>query len=194
MTKIVACLSALIIFLGFSALGQLRAESFAPPGRPVAEVGSVKVFRILKYGGRLAEEQLVVNVDEHGHAILVIGEGSSEEIAVYFTAAAGQALVAGLRSLTATPDGQPEPQQTPVNIMIAGLSLGSSNISLNYGWDAAGKGWWHSLDLWGYDLFTSTTPQLAQPTARYGRVLLTPSGLVQLLRLTEQAQGSPPQR
>jgi hypothetical protein len=192
MTKFVTSLSALWFVIVSVAVGQVYAESFLPPGKPVIEVGRVEVYRSLKYGGRLVDDQLVVRVDENGNAMLVAGEGSTDEISVYLAENSRLEFVASLinlREVASAQGGSPVRQADPASITIAGLSFDSSSLNLSCRWDEFARDWIYALDLWGHDIVTTMTPHLGRPKERrYVKLLLPSARIGQLLPLVQQAQ------
>ena len=198
MAKIIVSLSVLWIVLGCAVVGQVYAESFLPPGQPVIEVGRVEVYRSLKYGGRLVDEQLAVKMDEHGNALLVAGEGSTDEISVYLAENNRLELIASLinlREVTSAQGGSPVRQADPASITIAGLSFDSSSLNLSCRWDEFARDWIYALDLWGHDIVTTTTLYLGRPKERrYVKLLLPSTRIEQLLNLLQRVQEFKPEQ
>ena len=187
----------LMVSIGFctgcTVLGPAQQDTYAPPGQPVVAVGTVDVYRTLKYGGRLIEDQLVVKLDDNGHTILLAGEGESDEIAVYLKESARRKLAENLRKIAGLmvlkKGRDPGKQQFSGHITTESIDTVPSSIQMQYSPDNLGTLSVLFLDLSGHDLQVTTASYVSRPGDKRDRKLvLTADAVAELLPLVEQAR------
>jgi len=178
----------------FSGCLAARAGEYLPYGKPVTKIGAVAVQKFLKYGGSLVKDEMVVQVDEYGNTLLLVGEGLPDEVAVYLGASAKRDLVenlAALKKLGDKPDKKGQEKKQFAGYVVTSEGAGvSSQIRLNYSLDETGKPWACLMELAGFDIHTTTNPTMIRPSGgRTAKVLLAPAMVEVLITLLEQPAG-----
>lgn len=193
MKKLILIIGSVALLSGCVAADRLPDFEYAPIGKPVALIGVVEVRKYLRYSGQMIEEELAVKVGENGNAILLAGEGSPNEIAIYLSDKGRLDLIEGLIKIQEhgiAGNGYPLENFKYIGSDVDNqISSVSGRIVLNYGLHESGQYWVCVIALAGYDMDTAITPHLGTPEGRRDvRLELTPDAVKKLQALIERSQ------
>lgn len=170
----------------------MQSERYAPPGYSVVPVGTISVSRLLKYGGKVAEAELVVQSDEYGNTILSAGEGEEVGgIAIFLDARARQDLLENLgdiRALGALAGGDAALPEKYFDAIASWPVPGVANtVRLAYLGDRFGLPWLCLIEMSGYDRPTVLATVAGRPEGRRElSLLLSPEDVDSLIQLVER--------
>ena len=177
---------------GCLSLPPLEVAGYTPPGQSAEQVGTVAVYRLLKYSGKIEPVHLAVLADENGNTILLTKAEETGELSIYLAEDARQALLANLyktRKLGTETEMASVDSEANVGTVVSSLIPNVQNsIRVSYVFREYGQSWACLLDLSGYDRATILTAHMGIPEGRRNvSLLLNPDALNELLDLVEQA-------
>ncbi len=166
-------------------------DVYAPPGQPEVEIGTVPVYRLLKYADKLVEDRLAVKRDGNGHTVLVAGEGEIDEVAVYLKESIRDRLADDLKTVNDIASGKVKNEKKQFfnkTIVIEDIDTIPNSIWMSYSPNNYQTQSVLFMKLSGFDIETTTTVQVSRPPGMSDlSMVLTAPAISELLRLIEQA-------
>jgi hypothetical protein len=159
----------------------------------MTEIGSINVYRLLKYGGKIVDAELVVQIDENGNTVLSLGgKEDAGGIAIYLDVRARQDLLRDLGKIkfawAQRREGAGLSEQQLDTISSSPIPGVANTVRLSSLPRQYGQQRLCLIEMSGYARSTVLTTVVGKPDERLAvRLLLPPAAVDNLIELAEQA-------